>query len=60
MNADVRAVYEEVTFIMSYYDAVYPEYGFGRHKGYGTKRHFGALREFGPSPIHRRTFTLVK
>jgi len=46
--------------IMSYYDAVYPEYGFGRHKGYGTKRHFGALREFGPSPIHRRTFTLVK
>ncbi len=47
-------------FIMSYYDLEYPEYGFGRHKGYGTAAHFKALAEFGPSPIHRRTFTLSK
>jgi len=47
-------------FIMSYYDTVYPEYGFARHKGYGTKLHFLAIRRFGPSPIHRRSFTLIK
>lgn len=34
----------------------YPQYGFEIHKGYGTKRHYEALREFGASPIHRRTF----
>ena len=34
----------------------YPQYGFDIHKGYGTKAHYAALREFGPSPIHRRTF----
>jgi ribonuclease HII len=37
-------------------DAVYPEYGFGVHKGYGTKRHYAALTEYGMCPIHRRTF----
>ncbi|MBR2080938.1 MAG: ribonuclease HII [Oscillospiraceae bacterium] len=34
----------------------YPEYGFEIHKGYGTKRHYEALREHGPCPAHRRTF----
>ena len=34
----------------------YPEYGFEIHKGYGTKRHYEALRAFGPCPAHRRTF----
>ena len=34
----------------------YPQYGFEIHKGYGTKAHYGALREFGASPIHRMTF----
>ncbi|MBR2896653.1 MAG: ribonuclease HII [Oscillospiraceae bacterium] len=34
----------------------YPEYGFEVHKGYGTKRHYEALREHGPCPAHRRTF----
>ena len=34
----------------------YPQYGFEIHKGYGTKRHYEALREFGASPIHRKTF----
>ncbi len=37
-------------------DAKYPQYGFSKHKGYGTKEHYAALREFGPSPIHRLTF----
>ncbi len=34
----------------------YPEYGFEAHKGYGTKAHYAALAELGPSPAHRRTF----
>ena len=34
----------------------YPKYGFEIHKGYGTKAHYAALREFGASPIHRMTF----
>ena len=34
----------------------YPQYGFDRHKGYGTKQHYAALREFGPSEIHRLSF----
>ncbi len=38
------------------YDALYPEYGFARNKGYGTKEHIDALRKYGPCPIHRRTF----
>ena len=36
--------------------AKYPEYGFEVHKGYGTRRHYDALREYGPCPIHRRSF----
>lgn len=34
----------------------YPQYGFEKHKGYGTKAHYAALREFGPCPIHRPSF----
>lgn len=34
----------------------YPEYGFEVHKGYGTKRHYEALREYGTSPVHRKSF----
>ena len=37
-------------------DALYPQYGFAVHKGYGTQAHYAALREFGPCPIHRMTF----
>ncbi len=37
-------------------DETYPAYGFAVHKGYGTKRHYEALREHGPCPIHRMTF----
>lgn len=35
---------------------VYPQYGFEKHKGYGTKQHIESIRRFGLSPIHRRTF----
>ena len=34
----------------------YPQYGFEKHKGYGTKQHYAAIREFGPSPAHRMSF----
>ena len=37
-------------------DALYPQYAFAQHKGYGTKQHYAALRTYGPSPIHRLTF----
>lgn len=37
-------------------DEVYPEYGFARHKGYGTKLHYEMLDKYGPCPIHRLSF----
>lgn len=37
-------------------DRLYPQYGFAKHKGYGTPQHIAAIREFGPCPAHRRTF----
>ncbi len=37
-------------------DARYPQYGFARHKGYGTKAHYAALDRHGPCPAHRKTF----
>ena len=42
--------------IMREWDNVYPEYGFGSHKGYGTAKHIAAIKEFGPCSIHRKTF----
>jgi ribonuclease HII len=38
----------------------YPEYGFDRHKGYGTAVHLAALKQHGPSPIHRQSFAPVR
>ncbi len=46
--------------IMCLYDAVYPQYGFARHKGYPTKAHKKALKAHGPSPIHRRSYKPVR
>lgn len=43
--------------IMREWDKVYPEYGFEKHKGYGTAAHISAIRENGICPIHRRSFT---
>ncbi|MDD4202726.1 MAG: ribonuclease HII [Candidatus Omnitrophica bacterium] len=45
--------------IMEDYDKIYPNYGFAKHKGYGTKFHCEALKEHGPCPIHRRSFSPV-
>ena len=42
--------------MMEEYDAMWPEYGFAKHKGYGTAQHIAALKEYGPCPIHRRSF----
>ena len=42
--------------LMEEMDQKYPEYGFAKHKGYGTKEHIEAIRKYGPCPIHRRTF----
>ena len=42
--------------LMREYDKQYPQYGFAKHKGYGTKDHIEAIRTYGPCPIHRRTF----
>lgn len=42
------------------YDKIYPEYGFAKHKGYGTKQHLLAIRQFGITPIHRRSFAPIK
>lgn len=43
--------------IMKKMDKTYPEYGFAKHKGYGTKAHMQAIKENGICPIHRRSFT---
>ena len=43
--------------IMREMDEIYPQYGFAKHKGYGTAYHMQAIREYGLCPIHRRSFT---
>ena len=45
--------------LMLEFDAQYPQYGFAMHKGYPTAAHRKAIKEFGPSPIHRRSFRLL-
>lgn len=42
--------------LMMEYDKIYPQYGFTSNKGYGSATHMQALREYGPCPIHRRSF----
>lgn len=42
--------------LMAEYDRIYPGYGFAVHKGYGTQAHIDALKAYGPTPIHRRSF----
>lgn len=43
--------------IMRQWDEIYPQYGFIKHKGYGTKMHMDAIKEYGLCPLHRRSFT---
>ena len=42
--------------IMRAWDKVFPQYGFAKHKGYGTSAHINAIKEYGICPIHRKTF----
>ncbi len=42
--------------LMERLDQTYPQYGFAVHKGYGTRRHYAAVREYRPCPLHRTTF----
>ena len=46
--------------MMKEYDKLYPEYGFGQNKGYGSPVHLAALNRHGPSPIHRQSFKPVR
>lgn len=43
--------------MMKQWDEVYPQYGFSKHKGYGTSAHIQAIKEYGLCPLHRRSFT---
>ncbi len=54
----VAKVYRDNT--MQEWDAVYPQYGLTRHKGYQTPEHMRALRQHGPCPLHRRSFAPVR
>jgi len=45
--------------MMCEWDAVFPQYGLASHKGYSTPRHLAALRELGPTPLHRQSFAPV-
>ena len=42
--------------MMKDYHELFPEYGINKHKGYGSKEHIQSIQQYGPSPIHRRTF----
>ncbi len=50
----IAKVYRDA--LMEEYAKIYPEYGFEKHKGYGTKQHIEALKTYGATPIHRKTF----
>ena len=43
--------------IMRQWDEIYPQYGFLKHKGYGTKSHIDAIKQYGLCPLHRKSFT---
>lgn len=44
--------------LLVFYDGLFPDYGFSRHKGYGTRSHISSLKARGPSPIHRLSFSV--
>ncbi len=58
MASIIAKVYRD--HLMLGYHKKYPQYGFDKHKGYGTRLHFKRLYQYGPSKIHRRTFAPVK
>ena len=46
--------------LMDEYDSTYPNYGFAKHKGYGTREHVEAIRTYGVCPLHRKSFEPVR
>lgn len=54
--ASILAKVSRDRYVSQELDALYPQYGFARHKGYGTKAHYAALDQYGPCPAHRKTF----
>ncbi|MGM9619612.1 MAG: ribonuclease HII [Oscillospiraceae bacterium] len=54
--ASVLAKVSRDRFVTEVLDRDYPQYGFAKHKGYGTKLHYEMLDRFGPCPAHRRSF----
>ncbi|MEG1499819.1 MAG: ribonuclease HII [Clostridia bacterium] len=54
--ASILAKVARDRLVVSTYDKQFPEYGFSKHKGYGTKAHIEAIKKFGPCAIHRKTF----
>lgn len=46
--------------IMRHLDVQYPQYGFAKHKGYGTRAHIEALRKYGPCDVHRKSFAPIR
>lgn len=55
MAASILAKTERDRYMINM-DRLYPEYGFAIHKGYGTRRHYEAIKEYGPTPLHRLSF----
>ncbi len=58
ISIGAASIYAKVTRdrLMTEYDKVFPEYGFAANKGYGSAAHIEALKKYGPSPIHRKSF----
>ena len=54
--ASILAKVARDRFVAQELDALYPQYQFAKHKGYGTKLHYEMLDQYGPSPAHRATF----
>ena len=54
--ASILAKVSRDRYVSQELDRLYPQYGFAKHKGYGTKAHYAALDAYGPCPAHRRTF----
>ena len=54
--ASILAKVSRDRYVSTELDRQYPQYGFAKHKGYGTKLHYEMLDAYGPCPQHRRTF----
>jgi ribonuclease HII len=57
-SASIIAKVTRDRLMMEYHDR-YPQYGFAKHKGYGTRDHIEAIRKFGPCDIHRKSFRVA-